>query len=222
MENTNQQYLDLILSNSKKDFINSLNGYIIQDIQNGLEKGMIGKCKIKEECKQVFSEFLLKNASLINHDKIPEETLMENKAEFNKIKDEAPYKKCEICFEEINNLFEKQLSLMRSMCIYSTPEKKTRDICSICEETMVKNVLEPLSNKQRLQILKAMSSETRTFSALSEITSLKGGNLLFHLQKLLDRDIIIQRHERGDYMLTDKGYKLLVVLSEVYALLDEK
>ena len=87
---------------------------------------------------------------------------------------------------------------------------------------MVKDVLEPLSNKQRLQILKAMSSETRTFSALSEITSLKGGNLLFHLQKLLDRDIIIQRHERGDYMLTDKGYKLLVVLSEVYVLLDEK
>ena len=147
---------------------------------------------------------------------------MENKAEFNKIKDEAPYQKCEICFEEVNNLFEKQLSLMRSMCIYSTSEEKKQDICSICEETMVKDVLEPLSNKQRLQILKAMSSETRTFSALSEITSLKGGNLLFHLQKLLDRDIIIQRHERGDYMLTDKGYKLLVVLSEVYVLLDGK
>lgn len=222
MENTNQQYLDLILSNSKKDFINSLNGYISQDIQNGLEKGMTDKCETKEECKQVFSTFLLKNAGLINHDKIPEETLMENKAEFNKIKDEAPYQKCEICFEEVNNLFEKQLSLMRSMCIYSTSEEKKQDICSICEETMVKDVLEPLSNKQRLQILKAMSSETRTFSALSEITSLKGGNLLFHLQKLLDRDIIIQRHERGDYMLTDKGYKLLVVLSEVYVLLDGK
>lgn len=222
MENTNQQYLDLILANSKKDFINALNGYLGQDIQNGLEKGMIDKCKMKEECRQIFSAFLHKNSGLINRDKITEESLMENRVELNEIRDKSPYKKCEICFEEVNNLFEKQLNLMRSMCIYRAPEEKKQDIYSICEETVVKDVLEPLSNKQRLQILKSMASETKTFSTLSEITGLKGGNLLFHIQKLLDRDIIIQRHERGDYMLTDKGYNLLVVLSEVYALLDKK
>jgi len=110
---------------------------------------------------------------------------------------------------------------MRSMCIYSTPFEKKQDICTICEETIVKNVLEPLSNKQRLQILKAMASETKTFSSLSQITGLKGGNLLFHIQKLLDSEMIIQRHERGDYMLTDKGYKLLVILSEVHGLLED-
>jgi DNA-binding transcriptional ArsR family regulator len=222
MENTNQQYLDLILANSKKDFINALNGYISQDICNGLEKGMIDKCEMKEECTKIFLTFLHKNAGLINQDKIPEEAIIQNQAELNIIKDEAPYKKCEICYEEVNGLFEKQINLMRSMCIYSTSKEKKQDICSICEETVVKDVLEPLSNKQRLQILKAMASETRTFSNLSEITSLKGGNLLFHLQKLLDRDIIIQRHERGDYMLTEKGYKLLLILSEIYVLLDEK
>jgi DNA-binding HxlR family transcriptional regulator len=183
---------------------------------------MIGKCEMKEECKQIFTAFLHKNAGLIHQDKITEESIMENRAELNGIKDEAPYKKCEICFDEVNNLFEKQINLMRSMCIYSAPEEKKQDICAICEETIVKDVLEPLSNKQRLQILKSMASETKTFSSLSEITSLKGGNLLFHLQKLLDSDIIIQRHERGDYTLTDKGYKLLVVLSEVYTILDEK
>lgn len=222
MENTNQQYLDLILANSKKDFINALNGYMSQDIQNGLEKGMINKCEMKEECRQIFSAFLHKNAGLINQNKIHEVSIVENKSEFTKIKDKAPFKKCEICFEEVSSLFKKQISLMRSMCIYGTPEEKKQDICSICEESIVKTVLEPLSNKQRLQILKAMASETKTFSILSEITGLKGGNLRFHLQKLLDKDIIIQRHERGDYMLTDKGYKLLVVLSEIHVLLDEK
>ena len=222
MENTNQQYLDLILSNSRKDFINVLNGYISQDIRNGLEKLMIDKCEMKEECRQVFSAFLHKNAGLINQDKISEEAIIQNQIELNNFMEESHYKECEICFEVVNDSFEKQLNLMRSMCIYSTNEEKKGDICSICEETIVKDVLEPLSNKQRLQILKAMASETKTFSNLSEITSLKGGNLLFHLQKLLDRDIIIQRHERGDYMLTEKGYKLLLILSEVYVLLDEK
>ena len=79
---------------------------------------------------------------------------------------------------------------------------------------MVKSVLEPLSNKQRLQILKSMASETRTFSALSEITGLRGGNLLFHIQKLLETDLILQRHERGDYMITQKGFNLLKMLAD--------
>lgn len=222
MENTNQQYLDLILANSKKDFINALNGYLAQDIQSGIEKGMIEECETKEDCKQIFTAFLHKNAGLINQDKITEESIMQNRAELNEIVDNALYEKCEICFEEVNDLFEKQINLMRSICICSAPEEKKQDICSICEETIVKDVLEPLSNKQRLQILKSMASKTKTFSDLSKITGLKGGNLLFHIQKLLDTDLIIQRHERGDYMLTDKGYKLLVVLSEVYTILDEK
>ena len=79
---------------------------------------------------------------------------------------------------------------------------------------MVKSVLEPLSNKQRLQILKSITSETRTFSSLSEIAGLKGGNLLFHIQKLLETDLILQRHERGDYMITKKGFNLLMILAD--------
>ncbi len=222
MENTNQQYIDLILANSKKDFINALNGYLGQDIQNGLEKGMIERCEKKGDCKEIFITFLHKNAGLINQDKITEESILENRLELNKIRDDLPFTKCEFCFEEVNSLFEKQINLMHSMCIYSAPEEKKQDICTICEESLVKDVLEPLSNKQRLQILKSMASETKTFSSLSKITNLKGGNLLFHIQKLLDSGMIIQRHERGDYMLTDKGYKLMVVLSEVHVLLNEK
>ena len=59
-----------------------------------------------------------------------------------------------------------------------------------------------------------MASETRTFSTLSELTGLRGGNLLFHIQKLLETDLILQRHERGDYMITKKGFNLLMMLAE--------
>ncbi|MGB9937989.1 MAG: winged helix-turn-helix domain-containing protein [Methanobacterium sp.] len=217
-ENTNQQYIDLIRSNSKKDFINALHGYMAQDIDYGLEKGIMTDCNRNENCKNVFYDLLHKNLGFITQDQISFKALRDNQAQLTKIKEDSPYEKCEICFDEVNNLFQKQFNFMRSLGIYDNFEEKKQDICSICEETIVKEVLEPLSNKQRLQILKSMATETRTFSNLSSLTGLKGGNLLFHLQKLLDKDIIIQRHERGDYMLTDKGYKLLVVLSEVMLL----
>lgn len=222
MENTNQQYLDLILANSKKDILNSIMEYITHDIENGLEKGMIKECDMRNKCKQRFTEFLQNNAALIAHDIVPENTIIENQAELRQIKEGASYKKCDKCFLEVNDLFKKQVNLMRSLRIYSTKGEKKQCISSICEESLVKEILEPLSNKQRLQILKSMANEMKTFSSLSELTGLRGGNLLFHLQKLLDSDIILQRHERGDYMLTEKGYKLLVVLSEVHVVLNEK
>lgn len=222
MENTNQQYLDLILANSKKDILNAVMEYMVQDIENGLERGMVKKCDMKDECKQKFTGFLQDNLGLIAHDNVLENTITENQAELSLIKEGAPYKKCDACFLEVNDLFEKQVNLMRSLRIYSTKGEKKQDISSICEESVVKDVLEPLSNKQRLQILKSMVNETKTFSLLSELTGLRGGNLLFHLQKLLDSNIILQRHERGDYMLTEKGYKLLVMLSEIRAVLNEK
>jgi DNA-binding HxlR family transcriptional regulator/mannose/fructose/N-acetylgalactosamine-specific phosphotransferase system component IIB len=222
MENTNQQYLDLILANSKKDVLNAIMEYVTHDIEKGLENGMVDKCDMRDKCKQVFTELLHDNTSLIADDNVHEDSITQNKAKLSEIKERASYAKCDTCFFEVHDLFEKQVNLMRSLRIYSSNNEKKQCISSICEESIVKDVLEPLSNKQRLQILKSMSNETKTFSSLSELTGLRGGNLLFHLQKLLDNDMILQRHERGDYMLTEKGYKLLVMLSEIHTVLGEK
>ncbi|MDW7727389.1 MAG: hypothetical protein SCH70_09850 [Candidatus Methanoperedens sp.] len=63
--------------------------------------------------------------------------------------------------------------------------------------------------------MKAVSIETKTFSEFSEHTGLRGGNLLFHLQKLLDSGMILQRHGRRDYMATEKGYKVLRGIGDV-------
>lgn len=61
-----------------------------------------------------------------------------------------------------------------------------------------------------------------TFSALAELTGLRGGNLLFHLQKLQDGGMILQRNERGDYMITEKGYRALRVVAQLYSDLGSK
>ena len=214
MERSNKEYLDLMLSNLKKDFLNSITSYVSDDRENCLEKSMVDPCEMRETCKSRFTNFLANNEALIMQDNVSEDVIDEKKAELSEIRKGAPFDKCDICFSEVNSLFNKQLNLISSLQIYSTNKEKRSEISAIPEEDIVKSVLEPLSNKQRLQILKSMASETRTFSALSELTGLRGGNLLFHIQKLLETDLILQRHERGDYMITKKGFNLLMMLAD--------
>ena len=213
MEKSNKEYLDLMLANLKKDFLNSITSYVSDDRENCLERGMVDPCEMRETCKSRFTNFLSNNENLIMQENVPEDVIEEKKVELSEIRKGAPFDKCDICFSEVNSLFNKQLDLISSLQIYSTNKEKTTEISTIKEENIVKSVLEPLSNKQRLQILKSMASETRTFSALSELTGLRGGNLLFHIQKLLETDLILQRHERGDYMITKKGFNLLMMLA---------
>ncbi|MTK63662.1 MAG: winged helix-turn-helix transcriptional regulator, partial [Methanobacterium sp.] len=173
-------------------------------------------CEMQPTCKEVFTDFLNGNTELLKKNNVTETSIKEKKDELTKIKDKAPYSKCETCFTEVQTLFNQQLNLIRSNDIYnseSAQEEKPK-ISSIQEKKLVKEVLDPISNKQRLQILKEMSSKAQSFSALSELTGLRGGNLLFHIQKLQDHDLIIQRHERGDYMITNKGFNLLMLLAE--------
>ena len=214
MERSNKEYLDLMLTNLKKDFLNSITSYVADDRKNSLERGMVDPCEMRETCKSRFNEFLTNNEDLILQDNVSNDIINDKRAELGEIRRGAPFDKCNVCFSEVNSLFEKQLSLISSLQIYSTNEEKRTEISAISEEIMVKRVLEPLSNKQRLQILKSMASETRTFSSLSEIIGLRGGNLLFHIQKLLETDLILQRHERGDYMITKKGFNLLMILAD--------
>ncbi len=221
IEQSGQQHIESILAGIRKDFSNVIAGHVIENIDYDLESNMVKKCQMRDTCKSIFSGFLQKNAGLIRHDTVQEDTILKNQSELKEMKNAAPFKRCDKCFSEVYCLFEKQLRLMRSLRIYNTKEEKRQDISTLPEDFIVNDVLEPLSNRQRLQILKATATETKTFSMLSELTGLRGGNLLFHLQKLLDSGMILQRHERGDYMITEKGYKLLRSLSEAYAMLKE-
>lgn len=215
MENSNQHYLELMMSNLKKDILHSVSSYLNEDVESHLEMGMVEKCSMRDNCKVKFSTILNRNAGLIYQNELNEEDISLNKSEIEELEKNAPFEKCNICFNEVSNTFQKQLNLIRSMQIYENNDKNKKDISQIDEKILVKDVLEPLSHKQRIQIMKSMATSSKTFSALSEITGLRGGNLLYHIQKLLDADLIIQRHERGDYMITEKGYKVMNLFLEM-------
>ena len=61
--------------------------------------------------------------------------------------------------------------------------------------------------------MKSLLDQPKSYSMLSSITGLKGGNLLFHLGKLTSTNMIVQNQERGDYTLTEKGNKVLRYLT---------
>lgn len=222
-ERSNQEHLDFILSNTKKDFSNSIAVYVTDDIETDLERGMISECHLKITCKQTFKDFLDRNVDVIKQGQdLDKECVEDNYLKLEVMYDEAPYEKCKSCLDEVRSLLKKQLKLIKSLNLFDSDDSLNQDISPISEELIVKEVLEPLSNKQRLQILQSMANETKTYSELSEVTGLRGGNLLFHIQKLQDRELIFQRHERGDYMVTKKGYSMLTALNNMQLLLENE
>ena len=217
MERSNQQHLTSILNDCRSNFSDVILGYATGEIENGLEGKMVKDCHMKEACKALFSDLLKNNLDQIKGGEVSEDSVSNARAKLEQIREKSPYEQCKNCFSEAARLFDKHVDLMRSLRVYRDNDVTKESTKALPEENVVIEILEPLSNKQRLQMLKALSAETKTFSALSELTGLRGGNLLFHLQKLQDGGMILQRHERGGYMITEKGYRALRRISELYS-----
>lgn len=216
IEHANQQHLSSILSACRSDFSNAVVGYATGEIESGLDGKMVKDCHMREACKALFSDLLKNNLDQIRNGEVPGDSIDNTRSKLNQMRERAPYGQCKSCFSEVARILDRQIDLMRSLRIYRDNDAIKETARDLPEESVVREILEPLGNKQRLQMLKALSCETRTFSALSGLTGLRGGNLLFHLQKLMDGGMILQRHERGDYMITEKGYRALMVVSQLY------
>jgi len=221
MEYSSRFRLETILENSRREYSNALLNHLFEDIDTGLERNMIKKCPEKKNCTSAFTDLLQQNAGLIKHSKVEDKLISNNRKKLDELKCGAPYSKCEQCFSEVSSLFIKQVNLMRSMRIYADNQECKPDISAIKTGVIITEILEPISNNQRLEILRAVAFETKSFSAFSELTGLRGGNLLFHLQKLMESGLILQQHERGDYMITEKGFKILQGLNEIYSSLQD-
>ncbi len=202
--------------------VDALMNQLFEEIDVGLENGMVPRCGMRETCKGVFTDLLQKSAGMAGSDSVSEETVRKYRSELEMRRKEAPRTQCTKCFEEVSDLFDKHVRVARSLRIYRTEEEVRRAIEDLREDVLLKEVLEPVSNRQRLQILKMLSSEARSFSYISEQSGLRGGNLLFHLQRLAEGGLIIQQYERGDYMLSEKGYTILRNLTELLSILESE
>ncbi|NLN44624.1 MAG: winged helix-turn-helix transcriptional regulator, partial [Methanosarcina sp.] len=197
--------------------------YLCEDASDRMHTRMTARCGMRDFCETAFRELLQETAGLVGRDRIEAETINLYRDRLEELKKEAKTSSCSTCFSEATNLFEKQVKLMRSLQIYKDLEgDKKIDISEIEPEKLVSEVCEPIANRQRLLMLKALSGESKTFSELSKLTGLRGGNLLFHLQKLLETGMVLQRNERGDYIITRKGYSTLQGLSRIYSEIEKE
>ena len=73
------------------------------------------------------------------------------------MRSKGPYDRCYTCFTEVHRLFEKQVDLMQSLGIYTKSADNKEIIEEISDDTVVKDLLEPVANIQRFQILKALT-----------------------------------------------------------------
>jgi DNA-binding HxlR family transcriptional regulator len=217
MEYSNRLRFETALESSRQEYSNALISHLFEDIETGLDRNMVKKCPEKKNCTSAFTALLQQNAGLIKKSKVDDTLISDYGKKLDELRCGAPYSKCEQCFSEVSSLFIKQVNLIRSMRIYADNQEQKPDILALETGVVMSEILEPVSNNQRLEILRSVAFETKSFSAFSELTGLRGGNLLFHLQKLMESGLILQQHERGDYMITEKGFKILQGLNEIYS-----
>ncbi|MEI7856656.1 MAG: winged helix-turn-helix domain-containing protein [Methanomicrobiales archaeon] len=219
IERANQQHLDAVLCDVKKEYAGVFADHQIGTAKADLSARMIEDCGMRESCFARFMEFLDNSARHIRDSEVTDELIQSYRKQMKTLRKKGPYDHCNTCFSEVGRLFEKQVELMTTLGIYRKNPGKTNRVAEIPDESVVKELLEPVASIQRFQIVKALATGTRTFSDISQLTGLRGGNLLFHIRKLTDSGMILQRHDRGDYIITDKGYKTMVAISDLHRLL---
>jgi hypothetical protein len=219
LQKANQQHIEVMLTEMKKNFTKPIVNYLYEDVSERLHSQMTRECETNELCETLFRDFLQETVSLIGKGKIETKTLKMYRDKLEELKKEAKTPNCSKCFSKASDLFEEQVKLMRSLQIYEDIEDGNRefDISEIELNKLVSEVCEPVANIQRLIMLKELLKGSKNFSELSRLTGLRGGNLLFHLQKLLETGMVLQRCEHGDYIITRKGYFTLQGLSRIFS-----
>jgi len=202
-------------TNAGDNFRGVISSLILDDLDQSLDNNLVSDCNKNPACKKAFRKILLDNQELIDSGKFNEENASKNKDKLEGMKKTAPYDKCGVCFGEVSELFGKQVRIARSMKIYKSKNESMSKLNQVSVDAIVSDFLEPVANIHRLQIVKSLANGTKSFSELSKITGLTGGNLLFHLQKLTENEIILQSHERGDYLITEKGHGILLAVLEL-------
>ncbi|MDQ1276183.1 MAG: hypothetical protein QG610_1758, partial [Euryarchaeota archaeon] len=171
LQRANQQHIEGMLAEMRKGFMKPMVDYLCEDASERMHSQMTRDCAMRDFCETTFKELLQETAGLVGRPRVEAGTVRLYREKLEELKKEAKTPQCSRCFSEASNLFEKQVKLMRSLQIYEDREEKDEkgDISAIEPEKIVSEVCEPVANRQRLLMLKALSGESKTFSELSKL-----------------------------------------------------
>ncbi|MCZ9313214.1 MAG: winged helix-turn-helix domain-containing protein [Methanocorpusculum sp.] len=165
-------------------------------------------CPAKEQCLPQFEKTLSILLGSLKTGSISPEEITKIRREYEGAQKLCTYEYCTGCLLEADKLFAAYTKLLKSAGVYAGDDIGEQ-IQDLSDEAVVAWIGEPLANVIRVKILKSLASEPKSFADLGKLTGLRGGNLLFHLEKLLAAEMILQKGERKEYVLTGRGHELL-------------
>lgn len=142
----------------------------------------------------------------------------ENMEKFKAMMAEQGRQSCVACIQnELDVLAssEKLLTQLRSIGSPAlTMEQGRATVDSLNPEKAAEQLLEPLSNKTRLMIMKSVFKGENRFTDFIKATGLEGGQLLYHIRKLVDSGHITQ-FESKDYFLTRMEMRSMMLVAQL-------
>ena len=177
-----------------------------EELKEDFLRLMKDKCENQEKCAKKFSEFLSENLDLLKQSKIKEafEDLDSKILQTKQMGKEVKRKGCEMCFRNVHKKLKREKRAFQTVTLVEKNWIETEPV-NLDIAFLVKSFLEPLANQKRLAILFSLYEGKKSFSQLSQLTTLKAGHLIFHLNKLLGARIVAQEGNKGDYIIMQSG-----------------
>jgi len=179
-----------------------------------------GECPMHDRCSAVFSSVLTDMIQDYRRGELDDIKSEEYRQKLLEMRESAPYPSCKNCFDKNECIFDRSVKSCASFQNFfsgRTNREEEMPIQEIKPEDIVSSYLEPLANRHRFRVMQELYYGPKSFSELSESTGLRGGNLLFHLEKLVNTAMILQKQERGVYVLSEKGAGALKVCTGLTA-----
>lgn len=173
------------------------------------------ECPMRTQCIPHLVNFFEELADHTRKGQINDENIEMMHRNFDKVKELAPFDHCPNCIQRARGYFDQQVGMLQAIGVYRNESDMHLQIHDLHEEQVSNLIGDPLSSAVRIQILKELYDDGRSFTELSKLTKLRGGNLLFHLEKLQNRGMIRQRGERGEYQISVQGYEALNSIAEL-------
>ncbi|OKY79230.1 MAG: Transcriptional regulator containing HTH domain ArsR family [Candidatus Methanohalarchaeum thermophilum] len=213
-ESLRKEIKNMITNTVSDRMLSSYIDHQSSEITKEIERNINEDCDMSKDCVEKFNDFFnevyeeLKDIESGEIDDLVER----KKKELDNLEEKMPYDRCRYCFEVVFELMKKETRLFKSLETPTLKQTEGEVEPHKISPDIVKDVLSPLANEIRLEILKRLYQENMSFSQISEITDLKGGNLMFHLDLLREKGFIIQKHSGGEYWITNKGQRSIELL----------
>ncbi|WP_445475086.1 winged helix-turn-helix domain-containing protein [Methanococcoides methylutens] len=173
------------------------------------------ECPMQTKCIPHLVNFFEELVDHARNGQVSEDNITQMRSNFDKVKELAPFDHCSNCIQKAERYFDQQVGMLQTIGVYQNESNIKLQVQDLHEEQVSSLIGDPLSSAVRVRILKSLYNGGRSFTELSKLTELRGGNLLFHLEKLQNRGMIRQRGERGEYQISVQGYEALNSMAEL-------